>query len=357
MLNDSCYAVVMAGGGGTRLWPLSTTKTPKHLLKLFDGKCLLELTIDKIRPLVPNDRVIVLTSERYRELTRETLPEIPADNCIYEPCVRDTASAIGLAATVLKKRCPQATMIMLTADQVIDPADRFNEAIAHAADFLEQNPERLIAFGVEAASANTKVGWQKLGEVVDFPGCEVRAIAAFTEKPDQATAQRYMDDGGYRWNSGQFAWKAGAILNAIETHVPEAGPILQQIGEKRDTASRTQVLEELFPRLPKISIDYAVMQKTDHACSVLVPCSWDDMGTHISVADTIGKKEGGNKVLGNAVVMGAGNRVMNMTGRTVVVGCDNAVVVVTDEAVFVGDPQTDLKALVAKVGQRAPELL
>ena len=137
MLSDNCYAVVMAGGAGTRLWPLSSRDKPKHFLKLFGGQSLIGMTVDKLRGHLPDDRILVLTSVKYREVAQATLPQIPPENFIYEPCLRDTASAIGLAATVLRTRCPAATMIALTADQIIEPADRFNAAIGHAAAFLE----------------------------------------------------------------------------------------------------------------------------------------------------------------------------------------------------------------------------
>jgi mannose-1-phosphate guanylyltransferase len=357
MLDDCCYAVVMAGGSGTRLWPLSSKHKPKHLLKLFHGKCLIELTIEKLKDHIPDDRILILTSANYRELAQQTLTHIPPENFICEPCVRDTASAIGLAATVLKQRCETATMIMLTADQIIEPADRFNQAITHAAGFLESHPERLIAFGVKATSANTGVGWQKLGDTVGFPGCEVREIAAFTEKPDQDTAQRYLGTGDYCWNSGQFAWKAKTILKEITTHLPNASPLLKQIGAAWGTPSQDRILNDLFPRMPKGSIDYKIMQKTNNACSIFLPCSWEDMGTHMALADKIGTKQGSNIVSGKAIVTGSGNRVLNVTDQCVVVAHDNMTVVVTDNTVFIGDHNTDMKSLVERVAQQAPEIL
>jgi len=355
MLSDCCYAVVMAGGAGTRLWPLSTQNQPKHLLKLFGGKCLIELTVEKLKGHIPDDRIIILTSVNYKELTQQTLSRIPPENFICEPCVRDTASAIGLAATILKQRCESATMIMLTADQIIESADRFNAAIAHAARFLESHLERLVAFGVEAASANTLVGWQKLGRALDFPDCEVRKIDAFTEKPDRATAQSYMDEGGYCWNSGQFAWKAETILKEISTYLPKAIPLLEEIGVKWHTPSRDRVLDRLFPLMPKGSIDYEVMQKTDNACSICLPCSWEDMGTHVALAEKIGTKHEGNIVSGRAVVTGTGNRVLNHTDQSVVVACDNTVVVVANNTVFIGTPDTDMKALVERLARQMPD--
>jgi mannose-1-phosphate guanylyltransferase len=358
MLSDNCYAVIMAGGAGTRLWPLSNRDKPKHFLKLFGGKSLIELTVDKLRGQIPDDRILILTSIKYKAVAQETLPQIAPENFVYEPCLRDTASAIGLAATVLKTRCPAATMIVLTADQIIEPADRFNAAIAHAATFLESHPDQLVAFGVQAASPSTLVGWQKLGETVEFPGCEVRRIAAFTEKPELEVAQRYLSEGGYCWNSGQFAWKAETILREITAHLPEAGPLLARIGEAWDAPARGRVLDELFPTMPKGSIDYKVMQKTSHACSILLPCSWEDMGTHAALAGRIGSKKCNNNLVhGKAIVLGAENLVLADTDHYVVVAADNLTVVVTNDTIFVGDRNTDMKALVEDLAQRMPQIV
>lgn len=357
MLSNNCYAVVMAGGAGTRLWPLSSRGEPKQFLKLFGGRSLIELTVDKLRGHIPDDRIIILTSVKYRAIAEETLRQIPPENFIYEPCTRDTASAIGLAATVLKERHAAATMVMLTADQTIEPAHGFNAAIANAADFLELYPDQLVAFGVEAASPSTLVGWQKLGETVGFPGCEVRRIAAFTEKPELKIARRYMNEGGYCWNSGQFAWKAETILTEINAHLPEATPLLRQIGQAWNTSERGQVLDEVYPRMPTGSIDYKVLQKTGNACSILLPCSWEDMGTHAALARRVGVKDDSNLVMGKAVVAGTENIVLANTGQCVVLASDNLTVVVTDRAVYVGDENTDMKAVVERVARHAPEIV
>ena len=357
MLSDNCYAVIMAGGAGTRLWPLSSRDKPKHFLKLFGGKSLIELTVDKLLGHIPVDRILILTSIKYKAIAQDTLPRIPPENFVYEPCLRNTAGAIGLAATVLKRRCPAATMIVLTADQIIEPADQLNTAIANAATFLELHPDQLVAFGVEATSPSTLVGWQKLGETVDFADCEVKRIAAFTEKPELEIAQRYLDEGEYCWNSGQFAWKAETILREINVCLPEAGPLLARIGEAWDTAQRDRVLGELFPRMPKGSIDYKVMQKTRNACSILLPCSWEDMGTHAALAGKVGSKSNNNIVHGKAVVLGMENIVLANTDQYVVVASDSLTVVVTRDAVFVGDRNTDMKALVEDIAQRIPEIV
>lgn len=349
MLGEQCYAVIMAGGAGTRLWPLSNRSMPKHFLKLFDGKSLIELTVDRLEGLVPSERILILTSIDYQAIARATLPQIPSENFIYEPCLRDTASALGLAATILSIRCPTSTMIVQTADQLIEPVDRFAEAVTGAAGFLEAYPDQLVAFGVDAASPSTLVGWQKLGDTLDFPDCQVRRIAAFTEKPDLETAQRFMAEGGYCWNSGQFAWKAKALLKEMNSHLPETTPLLSQIGDAWHTAERDRVLNQVYPQMPKGSIDYRVMQKTRHACSIRLPCHWDDMGTHAALANRVGKRRDGNAIVGDASILGTNNIVLSNTDQRIVVAQDNLVIVVTRDTVFVGDRSTDMKGLVEKV--------
>jgi mannose-1-phosphate guanylyltransferase len=171
------------------------------------------------------------------------------------------------------------------------------------------------------------------------------------------TAQRYMEQGGYCWNSGQFAWKAKTILQEIDTHLPQATTILKQIGAEWNTSSRDQALRNLFPKMPTGSIDYKVMQKTNNACSIFLQCSWEDMGTHAALAEKIGSKHNNNYVLGNAIVTGNGNKVFANTGQSVVLAHDNIIVIVTNNTVFVGDSDTDMKALIEIIAQQAPDTL
>ena len=192
---------------------------------------------------------------------------------------------------------------------------------------------------------------------MDFRGCEVRRIVAFTEKPDLAAAQRYMNEGGYCWNSGLFAWKAATILAEINRYLPEAAPRLTEIGEAWNTAARDRVLNETFPRMPTGSIDYKVMQKTRNACSITLACSWEALGTHAALAERIGARRENNVVVGRVVVNGTGNHVLANTEQCVVVASDNMTVVVTNNTVFVGDQHTDMKALVELVAEQEPEIV
>ncbi len=357
MLSDNCFGVIMAGGAGTRLWPLSSKDKPKHFLKLFGGRSLIELTVDRLNGLIPADRILILTSVKYRDIAVRTLPHIPPENFVYEPCLRDTASAIGLAATLLRRRCSTATMIVQTADQLIEPIDRFRAAVRNSSEFLEQYPDRLVAFGVDAASPSTLVGWQKLGAPVEFANGEVRKIESFTEKPNREVAHQYMNDGSYCWNSGQFAWKADAILGELDSFLPEATPVLQKIGRAWKTLAGQGVLDEMYPLMPMGSIDYKVMQKTSKACSILLPCSWEDMGTHSALAERVGERQKGNSVFGKTVAIGTGNVILSGTDQTIVVSSNHLTVVVTDDTVFVGDRNTDMKALLNQVARRKPEIV
>ncbi len=176
-------------------------------------------------------------------------------------------------------------------------------------------------------------------------------------EPALAVAQEYLNQGGYCWNSGQFAWKAATILEEIDTCLPGSSESLAQIGAAWNSPEREQVLAEVYPQMPKGSIDYEVMQKTSRACSILLPCSWEDMGTHTALAQRVGKKEGQNLVMGKAVTPGAGNIVLANTDQTVVVARDDLTVVVTDDAVFVGDKDTDMKELMEIIAKQSPEIV
>ena len=184
------YAVIMAGGTGKRLWPLSRKKRPKQVLKLFDGQTLLRHCFQRLSPVFDTDRIIILTNAAYADLVVDNLPELPADNIITEPAVRDTAGAIGLAATVLAKNDPDATMAIVTADQLIEPAEPLQQALKDALVFVNNNPEAMITFGIKPTFPNTNLGYINCTEPREYPGCEnkIYSVADFKEKPDEKTS-------------------------------------------------------------------------------------------------------------------------------------------------------------------------
>lgn len=284
------YAVIMAGGTGKRLWPLSRRKRPKQVLKLFDGETLLRRCFDRLAPIFDADKIIVLTNAAYVDVVHEDLPELPVENVIAEPAVRDTASAIGLVSTVLLKLDPDATMAVVTADQIIEPVDVLQQALADAMEFVSADQQALVTFGIRPTFPSTMLGYIKCVNPASIPGCknEVYTVEKFAEKPDEATATGYVKSGQYFWNSGMFVWKARTMLANLQEFLPDSTEPLARIKDACGTADWPKVLEQWFVKLPKISIDYAVMEKARQVHAIKLDCRWLDLGAFTALADIMG---------------------------------------------------------------------
>ncbi|UCG46809.1 MAG: mannose-1-phosphate guanylyltransferase [Phycisphaerales bacterium] len=292
------YAVIMAGGTGKRLWPLSRQKRPKQVLKLLDGHTLLRRCFERLAPLFDTRNILVLTNAAYADLVRENLPDLPAENVIAEPAVRDTTGAVGLAAAVVAGYDPQATLAVVTADQVIQPHEVLQQAVKDALTFVDVNPDSMITFGVKPTFPSTLLGYIKCGDARKCPGCrnEIYTVDAFAEKPDQKTARKYLDEGTYFWNAGMFVWKAKTILAALDKFLPQATEPLSKIQAAWNGPDRCSTLEEWFPKLPAISIDYAVMEKARNVNAIRLECRWLDLGSFAALADVV-KSDSANNVV------------------------------------------------------------
>jgi len=289
----------MAGGTGKRLWPLSRENRPKQVLRLIDGDTLLRRCFQRVNSLFDLRHIIVLTNKGYADTVRDNLPEIPYDNVIAEPAVRDTAGAIGLAAAVLSQFDPDASMVVVTADQVIKPVDVFQQAISDGLTYVENNPDALITFGIQPSFPSTQLGYIKLGKGRKCGKCDnkVFEVEAFKEKPDLATAKEYLASGQYCWNAGLFVWKAKRILDLIYENVPQAKAPLQQIQSAWGGSSQEDTLAEYFVKLPKISIDFAVMEKAPQVHAIKLNCRWFDVGSFSALADIVQSDASGNVVI------------------------------------------------------------
>ena len=225
------YAVIMAGGTGKRLWPLSRKARPKQILKLIDGETLLTKCFKRLVPLFDPKNILVLTNSQYVDLVREELGELPNENVIAEPAVRDTTGAIGLAAAILSKRDIDSTMAVVTADHIIEPVDVFQKVISDAITFVNANPETLITFGVAPTFASTQLGYIKCVEPKNFSSCknQIYTVEAFKEKPDEAAANEYIKDGRYFWNSGMFVWKTATIFEHLKKFVMDGEPLTSKV--------------------------------------------------------------------------------------------------------------------------------
>jgi mannose-1-phosphate guanylyltransferase len=284
------YAVIMAGGTGKRLWPLSRRKRPKQVLRLLEGKTLLGSCFDRLRPIFDPERIWVLTNVDYADLVRQDLPELPADHVVAEPLVRDTCGAIGLAAAILIRHDPDATMAVMTADQMVRPPEVLQGAIQEALCFVHAHPRSLVTFGIKPTFASTQLGYIKLGcaKASDGGASPVYPVEAFKEKPDAATAQVYLESGLYSWNSGMFVWKAQTIQDYILRFLPQAREPIEKIGQAWGTRHQEAALQEWFPRLPQISIDFAVMEKASDVFAIKLDCQWLDMGSFMALGQLIG---------------------------------------------------------------------
>ena len=312
------YAVVMAGGAGKRLWPLSREKRPKQVLKILDGQTLLRCCFERLSPVFDARNIIVLTNAGYADLVREELPELPFNNVIAEPSVRDTAGTIGLAASILTKYDGEAQMAVVTADQLLEPAEVLQQALKDAFVCIKANPDHLVTFGIKPSFASTQLGYIKCGPARARPDCanKIHRVEAFKEKPDETTAKEYLAGGQYLWNSGMFVWKAKTILANLTKFLPEATDPLSKIRANWDTPNQQKTLQDYYGKLPKISIDFAVMEKAADVYAIRLDCRWLDMGSFAALADIINSDE--NK---NVVVAGASE----------LLDCKNNIIVTEDE--------------------------
>lgn len=351
---DRLWAVVPAGGAGTRLWPLSRSRAPKFLLDLTgSGRTLLQQTIDRLTPLV-GDRVIVVTGARHRDAVIGQLPSTPAGQVLAEPSARDSMAAIGLAAARLEAEDADAILGSFAADHVIGDADAFRSCLAEAAAVAATG--RIVTIGIEPTHPSTGFGYLRQGDRIGgFP--TARTVSSFTEKPDAEVAAAYVASGEYRWNGGMFVAPAGLLLDELAREHPDLARGL------RDIAADPGRLDEIWPGLTKIAIDHAVAEPAAaRGLVATVPGSfgWDDVGDFASLAELLPGET--VRVLGqqNLVVAHEGSGLVVPHDRHIaVVGLDDIVVVDTGDAVLVTDRAhaQDVKRIVAALQESGREHL
>jgi mannose-1-phosphate guanylyltransferase len=285
------YAVIMAGGSGQRLWPLSRKNRPKQILELFGKHSLLQLCVQRARGIFPEDHIIIVTNAEYADAVHKHLPDIPKDNVFGEPVGRDTSNAIGLAATVLHRKNPDTVMAVFSADQIIEPVAPLHHAVRLAIQFLKDHPQALFTFGIKPTFAHTGFGYLKRGARVKGTPEGVYPVEAFKEKPNKSTARKYFRSRDYCWNSGMFVWRADTILDHLKRFLPANAERLERIGQAWAGPHRRKVLESEFEHLEKISIDYGVMERAQQVYMCELNCHWVDIGSYQALAESIGKKD------------------------------------------------------------------
>jgi mannose-1-phosphate guanylyltransferase len=358
------HAVIMAGGSGTRLWPLSRAARPKQLIDVLPGDpgrpphSLLAEAFTRLQQVVPADCIWVCTSAGYADQVRAALPALAADRLVLEPVARDTANAVGLTAALVADEDPDAELAVVSADHVITPVERFAAALSTAYSVLADRPRALVTLGIRATSPATGFGYVQRGAATGTPG--VAEAASFREKPDRATAESYLASGNYLWNSGMFVWRARTVLDALAEHLPGTAAGLARVVAARGP-EREAVLAEVFPTLPKISVDYALLEpaaaEPGRVLVVDLDVEWLDVGSWPALAHTLERDAQGNAVRGLSVVVdGGGNIVFSDDPEHVValVGVRDCVVVHTADVTMVcpvGDAER-VKQLLAAVEER-----
>lgn len=287
-------AVIMAGGAGTRFWPASTEGRPKQFLTFFGDRSLLQLSYDRIAPLVGKERVLVLTSERFAPLVYEQLPELPKDNVIGEPTRRDTAAAVALSALLVEKRFGDAVIATLTSDHLISPPEDFRAALTSAAKGAKAS-RALYTFGIEPTRPATEYGYLEVADpLVNDDGTSHFQLKRIVEKPDADRAKAFLDDGRHLWNSGMFVWRASSILAELERQLPKHLAHLAPALVHDGTPRFQQALAEAFEPLERISVDYGVMENARALRCVRGRFSWSDVGGFNALAEHLETDEHNN---------------------------------------------------------------
>lgn len=364
ILHPMRYAMIMAGGAGTRLWPLSRLGRPKQLLPFIErpgraSASLLELAANRLDGLVGQSNRYICTGESYRAAIRESLPSFTDERILGEPMGRDTVNAVGFAAAVFAKQDPDAVFAVLTADHIIEPQDVFHARMDLGFRLVEEDPSRLVTFGIKPTYPATGYGYIERARPI--PGTDGHAyqVARFVEKPDAPRAQAYVESGNFGWNSGMFVFHAGTVLSCLQRFKPECAKGLRKIQDAWGTPDQPAVLNEVYPSLPKVSVDYAIMEPAsdDEAVSIVgveMDLTWLDVGSWPSYAETLDADGDGNRSSGAAELVS-----LDSTGNLVVLdsecdahtvallGCNNLIVVKTPDATLVmpRDRAQDLKSL------------
>jgi mannose-1-phosphate guanylyltransferase len=344
------YGAIMAGGAGTRLWPLSRKRRPKQAIPLAGGPSLFERTVARLEGIVPSERILVITTSQLVRTLGALVPAIPRGNFVGEPVGRDSAAAVFLAASIVAEKDPEAVMLVCAADHLISPKKRFQAAVARAVALAKK--DFLVTFGIRPTRPSTAYGYIERGRPLGHTR-GAHLVKKFHEKPDAATARRYASSKRFFWNSGLFAWKASTILAAAREYAPGHARALENLGALFGTTKFAGAVRAAYNKLPRISIDYAVMEKADNVAVVESDFEWSDVGGPIALRTMVEADHGGNVKLGLVDLLDSkGCVAISGDDRLLAVfGCEDLVVIQTHDATLVcpASRADELKKLVKKL--------
>lgn len=335
-LDATVHAVIMAGGAGTRFWPASRRSHPKQLLEFVEGKSMIQATVERLDGLANANQISIITNRALLAPIARQLPQLPAEAILGEPCKRDTAPCVGLAAALAAAQDPQATLVVMPADHLIQPRQAFQDAVRKAVQFVERSPEWFVTFGIKPTYPAESFGYIERGPALDDASNGLYQVQKFREKPNAETAREYLSTGNFYWNAGIFVWKAQTILQALAKFEPEMHQRLLAIQQAIGSDAFDDVLDEQFHAIQGKSIDYAVMEHYQQVAVMEAPFEWDDVGNWQTLTRTHGQDDQGNTIIGKHLGIRTSNTIVRSDDHLVVtLGVQDLIVVHTPDATLI----------------------
>lgn len=344
------YALIMAGGGGTRLWPMSRQDTPKQLLPLVEDISMFASSVERLSPLFTPEQIYVVTGKKYLAALRAHAPQIPDRNFIIEPYGKESGPAAALGVTVIQQRDPQATIAILTADHHITKKDKFRDVLNAAYDLAQKG--YIATLGISPSYPATGFGYIRQGELIsNIDGFDSYVALGFTEKPNAVTATSFLASGEYTWNSGMFIWKAEQALGEFKRQQPKMYDLLMELAPTVDSRGYEHKLEDIWESIEKISLDYAVMEGAEKMAVIPADFGWNDVGSWASMYDVLKLDRSGNAVKGSQperVLLDTNNTLVYSDKLVVTIGVENIIVIETLDSLLIcnKDRTQDVKEVV-----------
>lgn len=334
-MSTNNHVVIMAGGIGSRFWPMSTPECPKQFIDVMGcGRTLIQLTVDRFRGVCDPSHVWVVTSEQYVSIVREQLPEIPAENILAEPCRRNTAPCIAYVAWKIQKQYKDANIVVTPSDALVLETEEFRRVMTQALNFTADS-NAIVTIGIRPSRPETGYGYIAAGAAIE--NSEICKVEQFKEKPNLEVAKSYLAAGNYLWNAGIFVWNVNTVVNSIRAYQPELAEIFDKLTPSLYGAEEKAAINEYFPTCPNISIDYAVMEKSPNIYVHPADFGWSDLGTWGSLHTHLSHDENGNATVGNVRMFNSSNCIVHApeNRRVVVQGLDGYIVAEKDNTLLI----------------------